>query len=605
MPPSDSASEPEQVSLTIPEVVPGMQGVRVEPVLVTSADQLASALPGIVASPILGLDTETTGLDPLTSRVRLVQLAGPGGVWVVDLARVDGRLLQPVIDRTRRIAGHNLKFDLAALWATGLVMPADLGARLVDTMLCARLVGAGDYDLRYGLAEVAARSVGVVLDKTEQVSDWSGDLRSDQIVYAARDAAVLPALARELGARIREASLERVAAIEHRVLPALVWMEHVGAPFEAEPWLRLAESADRRRRLLEERLDALAPWTQLQLPIDGVGEDPSSRWSSPDQVLGLLAGRGLVLPDTRETTLREHLDDDPLVPLLLQHRESAKLGNAYGRDFISHVHPATGRIHADYFQIGADSGRMACHGPNLQQVPRDAAYRSCFRAPEGRVLVKADFSQVELRIAAELTGDEGLLQAYRRGADIHTLTARSVLGRAQVTAADRQAAKACAFGLLYGMGAAGLERYARGTYGVRMSPAEARLYRERFFQAYPGVRRWHMQQPAGPIATRTLAGRRLLHVEAFTEKLNAPVQGSCADGLKTALGLLWERQGSLPGAVPVITVHDEILVEADAADGERAAAWIREAMVDGMASLVRWVPIEVEVGVGPDWSMAG
>lgn len=604
MPPPDTAPEPEQVSLPMPRVTPGMQGVRVAPVLVTDAEQLASALPAILATPILGLDTETTGLDPLTSRVRLVQMAGPGGVWVVDTARVDIRLLQPVIDRVRRIAGHNLKFDLAALWGSGLTLPPDIGARLVDTMLCARLVGAGDFDLRYGLADVAARSLGVELDKTEQASDWSGDLRDDQIVYAARDAAVLPPLARELAARIREASLERVAAIEHRALPALVWMEHVGAPFASEPWLRLADDADRRRRLLEERLDALAPWTQLLLPIEGVGEDGSSRWASPDQVLALLAERGLVLPDTREGTLREHLDDDPLVPILLQHRETAKQVSAYGREFVTHVHPVTGRIHADYFQIGADSGRMACHRPNLQGVPRDAAYRSCFRVPEGRVLIKADFSQVELRIAAELTGDEGLLQAYRRGADIHTLTARSVLGRSQVTAADRQAAKACAFGLLYGMGANGLERYARGTYGVPMSPAEARLYRERFFQAYPGVRRWHMQQPSVPISTRTLAGRRLLHVEAFTEKLNAPVQGSCADGLKTALGLLWERQRSLPGAVPVITVHDEIVVEADAADGERAAAWVREAMVDGMASLVRWVPIEVEVGVGPDWSMS-
>jgi DNA polymerase-1 len=221
-----------------------------------------------------------------------------------------------------------------------------------------------------------------------------------------------------------------------------------------------------------------------------------------------------------EETLLAVKDRHPLIPLLLDYREAAKRAGIYGIDFLTrHVHPSTGRIHADYRQIGAASGRMSCTTPNMQNVPRTPACRACFCAPAGRALVTADYAQIELRLAAVVAGDVAMLAAFHDGADLHTRTAAAVLGvpADRVTGEQRQLAKALNFGLLYGMGAASLRQYAASHFGVALSLEAAAARRNRFFAAYPDLRRWHRGQPEGAISTRTLAGRRRLAVERFTE----------------------------------------------------------------------------------------
>src|SRR5262249_20271464 len=148
---------------------------------------------------------------------------------------------------------------------------------------------------------------------------------------------------------------------------------------------------------------------------------------------------------------------------------------------------------------------------------------------------------------------------------------------------------------LYGMGAKGFRVYARSNYGVELSLDEAERYRRAFFDAYPGLRRWHRSMPEGETETRTLAGRRRAGVRRVTEKLNTPVQGTGADGLKEALALLWERRAEVPGAFPVLAVHDEIVIECGIDQADQVAAWLKQAMLDGMAPMVEPVPVEVEV----------
>jgi DNA polymerase-1 len=197
-----------------------------------------------------------------------------------------------------------------------------------------------------------------------------------------------------------------------------------------------------------------------------------------------------------------------------------------------------------------------------------------------------------------------MIAAYTRGEDLHTRTARLVLGKDEVTKEDRQVAKSLNFGLVFGMGAAAFLDYARTNYGVELSESEATWYRGRFFKAYPGLKRWHAkvgQTGDRPVETLTLGGRRRLNVTQFTEKLNTPVQGTGADGLKAALALLWERRAECPGAVPVLVVHDEIVVECDVDQADTVSAWLKQAMLDGMAPLVAPVPVEVEVSVAPTW----
>jgi DNA polymerase-1 len=236
----------------------------------------------------------------------------------------------------------------------------------------------------------------------------------------------------------------------------------------------------------------------------------------------------------------------------------------------------------------------------MQNLPR-GAYRSCVAAPPGRVLVKADYSQIELRIAAKVSGDKALIAAYERGDDLHVLTARQVLGISEVNKEHRQLAKALNFGLLYGMGAKGFRDYARTHYRVELSEEQAQSYREAFFRAYPGLRRWHRSMGDYPCDTRTLAGRRVVGVAQFNEKLNLPVQGTGADGLKQAMALLWQRRSEYPNAVPVLAVHDEIVVECPESEADRTTQWLKAAMLDGMGPLVAPVPVAVEISVGRSW----
>lgn len=544
--------------------------------LITEAHQLEPLLPRLMQAPVLGLDTETTGLDPHRDRVRLLSLAAPEGeTYLIDLFRVDPRALLPLFGAEGPVlVGHNLRFDLAFLARLGLELPS--GHRLHDTALTHQVI--------HHQARMPALSDLVPgLDKTHQTSDWSGPLTEAQLAYAAEDARVLLPLYDQQQAEVQQSGLSRVLEIEHRALPAIAWMGLMGVPFDPKRWLEVAKAEEARAKEALQKLD----WR--------------TNWDSPKQVLEALRRAGIELSDTREETLSRYRTH-PTVAALLAYREHKKRLSTYGGSWLEYLHPTTGRIHPSWRQIGAASGRMACSSPNLQQVPREAAYRACFRAPEGRVLLKADYSQIELRLAAQIAGEKRMIEAFQRGEDLHTLTARLVTGKAEPSREDRQLAKALNFGLLYGMGAEGLRVYARTNYGLELSPQEAEALREAFFRAYPGLRAWHRRQPEGETEARTLSGRRRV-TDRYTEKLNTPVQGSGADGLKLAMTLLYESRREAPGCFPVLAVHDEIVIEAPAEGINAAYSWVTRSMREGMGAFLTKVPVLVEAGVYEDWGV--
>lgn len=327
--------------------------------------------------------------------------------------------------------------------------------------------------------------------------------------------------------------------------------------------------------------------------------EPRVNFNSPQQVKALFAEHGIEIPDTRHETLA--LLDHPLARLLIEYREAVKRYGSYGRNWLEHLH--NGRIYTSWRQIGAVSGRMSSTDPALQTVPHlpGEPYRSCVEAPPGYKLVIADLSQIELRIAAKIADEKNMIRAFNAKQDLHTLTAQQVLGIQEVTKQDRQLAKAVNFGLIYGMGAPKFKRYARLQYGVEMTEEEAKGYTDRYAKAYPAIKRWHRSMGNEPVTTRTLAGRWRLGVEAYSEKLNTPVQGTGADGLKLSLALLYERRAECPNSFPVILCHDEVVVECPEADAERTAAWVKQAMLDGISWMLHPVPTEVEVKVADNW----
>jgi DNA polymerase I-like protein with 3'-5' exonuclease and polymerase domains len=558
--------------------------------LVRSEADLGPVLQSVDESVRVGVDIETTGLTARDGKVRLLTLATDRGTYIVDCFAVNPAPLWHVLSE-RPLVLHNGLFDLTFLRTLGF----EPGA-VADTYLLSRLLhGTRRPRGFHGLEETVARTLGRKIDKTEQKSDWSGPLTAEQLGYAALDAEVLLPLHEALDAQVKEAGMARVADIENRCLPAVVWMTSAGVGFDPSAWNALAGEAEALSASLLSRLEALAP----ERPGHSAALGGAWNFDSPDQVLEVLRLLGFKVEATDDDTLAGV--GHPFAEALRDYRSAKKLTTTYGTCWVGKaLHD--GRVYAGWQQVGADSGRMACTKPNLQNLPRDRRYRRCFVAPDGRVLVKADYSQIELRIAAKVANEPRMLAAYRSGEDLHTLTAQRVLGITDVTKEHRQLAKAVNFGLLYGMGVKGFRAYALSNYGLKLTEEEAGRYREAFFAAYPGLRKWHRSVPKAAMATRTLAGRRRQGIERYTEKLNTPVQGTGADGLKLALALLWERRSECPGVVPVLAVHDEIVVECEAGLAEVAGAWVSRAMREAMAPLIEPVPVEVEIKAGRTWA---
>lgn len=548
-----------------------------------------------------GVDTETTGLNTRTDRVRLIQVAAGERVWVIDVFALPKPVanLAPLFEvlALKEVVGHNLQFDLRMLAPLGFV-PGDL----FDTMLASRVLHAGERAvnnawLQHGLADAVERELGQTLDKEEQRSDWSGPLTQQQIEYAIADAAVLVPLANALRAKLQDADLMGTANREFRALPGIAWAQPVTVDTAA--WIAIAKNAEAEQARLAEEMDQISPNPA------GLPGMESRNWDSPQQVKEAFSQVGVTLANTDDDTLAGV--DHPLAELLRDYRAATKRTGTYGRKWVKEHVDTRGRVLPSWNQLGAESGRMSCSDPNLQQIPRGPEYRRCFVARPGHVLVKADYSQVELRIAAKIANEKVMIKAYRDGRDLHTLTAARILNKPEsdVVTNDRQLAKAVNFGLLYGMGWKGLKQYAKANYNVELTDKQAQSYRNAFFRTYPALASWHKKteaqvkklfdaDPKGTHEVHTLGGRRrVLRVsktdgkgKAYpnkTDALNTPVQGSGADGLKTAISLLWHRRNECPNVVPVIFCHDEIVLEAPEAEASEAMTWLRDCMIAAVA----------------------
>jgi DNA polymerase-1 len=276
---------------------------------------------------------------------------------------------------------------------------------------------------------------------------------------------------------------------------------------------------------------------------------------------------------------------------------------------LDHVNPRTGRVHPSFIQIGAPSGRFACMDPSVQQIPNAPEYRDCIRAPEGRKLVVADYSQIELRILADWSQDAALLKAFQSGEDLHRVTAAQMFNVPldHVTKSQRSAAKSLNFGLLYGMGAQGL------AFRIDVSPLEAEQLIRKYFAAYRGVERWLREAGERAVRereTRTRAGRlvRFDFDDADRGQVagivrlgkNVPIQGTSADITKLAMIRLDEELSALDACL-VNTVHDELVVECDASVAAEAKTRVERAMVGAGREYIKSIPVVVEALVADAW----
>ncbi|WP_411685395.1 DNA polymerase I [Aeromonas caviae] len=581
------------------------------------------------AAPLFAFDTETTSLDYMEARVVGVSFAIESGkaayvpfghdylgapVQLTE-AVVLGKLKPLLEDPARLKVGQNLKYDRNVLLNHGI----ELQGIAYDTMLESYVLNSTAS--RHDMDSLARRYLNVETISFEEIAGKGvKQLTFNQIEleqaapYAAEDADITLRLHQTLWGKLSaEPGLAKVfSEIELPLLPVLARMERLGTTIEPkllhqqsqEIEVRLAELEKQAHELAGQEFNLSSPkqlgeilFTKLGLPI--IKKTPKGAPSTAEEVLAELA-------ETYE-----------LPQLLMEHRGLAKLKSTYTDKLPLMIKPQTGRVHTSYHQAVAATGRLSSTDPNLQNIPvrneQGRRIRQAFIPCAGYKLVAADYSQIELRIMAHLSGDKGLLTAFAEGKDIHKATAAEVFGVAldAVTSDMRRSAKAINFGLIYGMSAFGLAKQ------LGIGRAEAQKYMDLYFERYPGVLEYMertRQQADAQGYVETLFGRRLylpdiksrnagLRKAAERAAINAPMQGTAADIIKRAMINVdgWICGIEDESIRMLMQVHDELVFEIREEKLEEYIALIKEKM-SGAAEL--YVPLVVEAGTGDNWDQA-
>ena len=595
--------------------------------LVTTQARLDAWLARLRDAPLIAFDTETTSIDPMRADIVGLSLAvEPGKACYVPLAHDypgapaqlprDAVLaaLKPMFeDAGRPKLGQHAKYDMNILSHYGIAVQ---GVRH-DTMLESYVWNATA--TRHDMDSLAKKYLGYDTVKYEEVAGKGAkQIPFSQVDldtacrYAAEDADVTLRLHRALWPQLESVpSLRKVyEEIEIPLVPVLAGMEQRGVLIDVDELRR--QSQQLGKRMLELQRQA---WKEAGREFNL--DSPKQLQAILFDELGLPARLKTPTgqPSTNEEALEAIADAHALPRLILDYRGLAKLRSTYTDKLAGTVNPRTGRVHTSYHQGAVATGRISSTDPNLQNIPvrteEGRRIRQAFIAPPGWKVMAADYSQIELRIMAHLSGDEGLLKAFREGGDVHRATAAEVFGLKpeQVTANQRRAAKAINFGLMYGMSAFGLARQ------LGVDRGEANDYIARYFARYPGVHAFMEATRAQAHRdgyVETIFGRRL-YLENLNSRnqahragaeraaVNAPMQGSAADIIKRAMIAVAAWLKGRDDAHMLMQVHDELVFEvrADAVDAVREA--VRERM-QGAAELA--VPLLVDVGVGANWDEA-
>lgn len=580
-------------------------------------------------APLFAFDTETTSLRYMDAEVVGVSFAiEPGEAAYVPLGHDymgapeqldrDSVLaqLKPLLEDPKRPKlGQNLKYDKNVLANHGITLEGIAEDTMLESYVLNSVASRHDMDTlaRQYLDEQTITFESIAGKGAKQLTFNQIDLEKAG-PYAAEDADITLRLHQVLRPRLAETGkLQSVYEdIDLPLVPVLSRMEQRGAMINASTLKQHSQELAERMAELE------------QAAHDEAGE--TFNLGSTKQLQAIFYDKmGLPVikktpkgaPSTAEPVLQELAHEHALPRLILEHRSLSKLKSTYTDTLPELIHHRTGRIHTSYHQAVTATGRLSSSEPNLQNIPirseQGRRIRQAFVAPEGYKLVAADYSQIELRIMAHLSGDKGLLKAFDKGEDIHKATAAEVFGVAldQVTGDQRRSAKAINFGLIYGMSAFGLARQ------LDVGRNQAQEYIDRYFERYPGVLRYMdniRKQAHDDGYVETLFGRRLYLPEinarnkqmqqaAERTAINAPMQGTAADIIKRAMIDVerWLLENHADDARMIMQVHDELILEVRESAVDTIRKGLEERM-SGAASLD--VPLLVEAGVGDNWDEA-
>jgi DNA polymerase-1 len=590
--------------------------------------QFSNWLQKLQNSQLIAVDTETTSLDYMVADLVGISVAVEAGEAAYipfghDYLGVPQQLsrdtvleaIKPILEDPKiKKVGQNLKYDASVLAQHGI----DLTGIAYDTMLESYVINS--VATRHDMDSLAQHYLDQSTTSfTEIAGKGASQLTFNQIAleqagpYAAEDA--------DITLRLHQALWPQVKA----ELPLKTLFEEIELPL-----IKVLSRIERTGALVDDTL----LFQQSQELAERLAELETQAWELAGQQFNLASPKQLAeilftkldipvikktakgAPSTKEEVLQELALDYPLPKVLLEHRGLAKLKSTYTDKLPTMINPTTKRIHTSYHQAGTATGRLSSSDPNLQNIPirttEGRRVRQAFIAPEGHRLIAADYSQIELRIMAHLSGDKNLLKAFEQGQDVHRATAAEVFGvnLAQVTTDQRRSAKAINFGLIYGMSAFGLAKQ------LNIGRKQAAEYIELYFQRYPGVQDYmnqvrHSAAEKGYVETHF--GRRLylpeinsrngmLRQAAERTAINAPMQGTAADIIKLAMINVdnWLRNQKLKSRM-IMQVHDELVLEVPESEHQQVIFGIKECMEHAASLQVRLV---VDVGVGNNWDEA-
>ena len=590
---------------------------------ISSPAELEALAQELMRCAEFAFDTETTGLDPLTAELVGISVSTDPHTarWIpLPLDRQQAELvlqvLRPVFESERIVkVGQNVKFDLKMLAQYGLYVRGPLA----DTMLAHYLLYP---DMRHNLDMMAENILGYKMIAIDELIGKPGkpqrtmrDADPERLcTYACEDADIALQLKRVLFADLQRQNLmELYTSIEEPLIGVLASMELTGVRIDAGGLGVFAQT-------LRQQIDG------IEADVRRMADEPALNISSPKQLGEVLFGKLRIAADskvgrtktqkysTSEDELLKYANAHPIVQQVLNYRSAKKLLSSYVETLPTMVNPKTGRIHASFNQAVASTGRLSSNNPNLQNIPiREANGREIRRAfiasDADHLLLSADYSQIELRLMAHLSGDAHMLEAFRRGEDIHAATAAKIFKTPldQVTKEQRSRAKTANFGMIYGISAFGLAQR------MGISRTDAKELIDNYFNTYQDVKRY-MDRCVAEARERgavfTMFGRRKVlpdirsgnaNVRGMAERnaINAPVQGSAADIIKLAMvGIHRELERCGLRSKMIVQVHDELVFDVLRTELEA----VRELVVRGMERAAQLsVPLVVEVGTGPSW----
>ncbi|MBF0556145.1 MAG: toprim domain-containing protein [Nitrospirae bacterium] len=584
--PCDSSETSNEIKTTV-------NSIRPSHILINGPDKLTEPLEPFKNQKEIALYVLTANF-PTDYILRVLIIAAPNVPTMVihtdRLSEADKTALKDVLSTDSVKIFHNGKDALKAFQKASI----EVKGKIFDTLLAWEILFAG-INAKSDLGSITKHYLNESLPYVGNlnVSVFGSPLTADQLNYTTQATEALIRIKEVLSEELEKNRLSVTASLEFACIPVVAQMELNGVWIDRNHLDKIEDKYKGLKDIAQKKLDA-------QFSKSYMYKNRTKLLSNLQELLKIN------LSSTSNDELIPLADEHPILKaVVLYNKASTAFGFCFSLNGSLAVY-SDDRLRSAYSQIGTATGRLSCEGFNVQGVPKNPVFRRCIAAQKGSVLISADYSQIELRIIAEITQDPVLLDAFRRGEDIHKLTASFVLNKPQeqVTKIERDTAKAFNFGIMYGMSPKGLIEYAEKKYKVTMSETDAQNFINKFFNVYAGVHAWYENIKHQQVyESRTIGGRRRLwsEVAPYRELLSSPIQGTNADIIKLALIMLHEKiKGST--AKIIITVHDEIVVEVTHEQAEKIAKIIQNVMVVAGQYYIKTVPIIVDVKIANNWS---